>query len=85
VIQVEVIIDASESQLYDNPSISKFEVTADSQAIYALKYLSDMTKAVSGYATIDIEYSTDMPLKLGIHSAESELDFYLAPRIEGGD
>lgn len=83
--EVEVIIDASESQLYDNPSIRDFAVKEDSQAIYALKYLSDMTKAVSAYDYISIKYSTDMPLKLGIHSWNSELDFYLAPRIEGGE
>jgi proliferating cell nuclear antigen len=75
---VEVIIN--EDTLY------KFDVKEDSKAIYALKYLSDMTKAVSSADNLEIEYSNDMPLKIGFETAGGgKLEYYLAPRIEDED
>jgi len=81
--EVEVIIDVSESQQSDN--LREYQVKAESQAIYALKYLSDMTKTVGAFDYLKIEYSTDMPLKLGILAPTYQLDYFLAPRIEGGE
>lgn len=77
---VEVTIDKETDQLY------KYEVREDSKAIYALKYLSDMTKAVSSTDTLEIEYSSDMPLKIGFETlGGGKLEYYLAPRIEGSE
>jgi proliferating cell nuclear antigen len=77
---VEVIIDKGTETLY------KYEVREESKAIYALKYLSDMTKAVSSTENIEIEYSSDMPLKIGFETiGGGKLEYFLAPRIEGSE
>jgi proliferating cell nuclear antigen len=74
---VEVIINKD--------TLYKFDVKEDSKAIYALKYLSDMTKAVSSADELEIEYSNDMPLKIGFETGGGKLEYYLAPRIEGNE
>ncbi len=77
---VEVTIDKETDTLY------KFEVKEESKAIYALKYLSDMTKAVSSTDNLEIEYSSDMPLKIGFETlGGGKLEYFLAPRIEGSE
>jgi len=78
--KVEVLIDK------ETDSLHKYEVREESKAIYALKYLSDMTKAVSAAENLEIEYSSDMPLKIGFETiGGGKLEYFLAPRIEGSE
>ena len=55
-----------------------------SKATFSLSYLSEIVKAsVPTSEIVDIEFSTDMPIKLDFkQEKEGKLKFFLAPRIE---
>ena len=55
-----------------------------SRATFSLSYLSEIVKAsVPTSEIVDIEFSTDMPIKLDFkQKKEGKLKFFLAPRIE---
>jgi len=62
----------------------KLSVKQPSRAMFNIKYLSDMTKAVSPTDVITINLGTDLPIQLDFPIAEGKgrLRFLLAPRIE---
>ena len=60
------------------------EVKEPCRATYPLSYLSDIVKAASATSeVVDLEFSTDMPIKLDFKQPyDGTLIYYLAPRIE---
>jgi proliferating cell nuclear antigen len=66
----------------DDSSLFDLAVKSDSQAIYALNYLSDITKAMSS-DSITLQFSSDQPMMLEFAIAEAgTINFILAPRVE---
>ncbi len=65
-----------DSPLYD------LEIKKEASAMYALSYLSEITKAISS-DTVALQYATDKPLQMEFGVAEGgTIKFILAPRIE---
>jgi len=67
-----------------NEALLEIEVKAPSKATYNLNYLAEITKAgASTSEMVDLEFSTNMPIRLGFQLAQQgQLIYYLAPRIE---
>ncbi|MEM4246174.1 MAG: proliferating cell nuclear antigen (pcna) [Candidatus Bathyarchaeia archaeon] len=65
-------------------ALLEIRVKENSTATYNLSYLADMVKAGADASEIlTLEFSTNMPLKLGFDVAPSgQIVYYLAPRIE---
>jgi proliferating cell nuclear antigen len=58
-------------------------VEAPSKAVFSLNYLREIVKAAEALADIvNLEYSTDMPLKLDFVNQQCKIEFYLAPRLQ---
>ena len=60
------------------------EAKEESKATYSLSYLMEMLKTMQALSDLgEIEYSTDMPMKLTFNKDEViKIAWYLAPRIE---
>ena len=67
-----------------DPGLLKLNVKQSARAMFNIKYLIDMTKAVSSADTIAINLGTNLPIQLDFPIAEGKgrLRFLLAPRIE---
>jgi len=65
-------------------ALLSLEVKEPCRATYPLSYLSDIVKAASATSeVVDLEFSTDMPIKLDFKQPyDGTLIYYLAPRIE---
>ena len=65
-------------------ALLSLEVKEPCRATYPLSYLSDIVKAASATSeVVDLEFSTDMPIKLDFKQPyDGSLIYYLAPRIE---
>ncbi len=75
--EAEVALKVGEdSALFD------LDIKTDSYAIYPMKYLSDIIKAVSG-DSISLQFSTHKPIQIGFGIAEiGTIKFLVAPRKE---
>jgi len=64
--------------------VLSLEVREESKATFSLNYLSEIVKAGAAASdVVDIEFSTNMPVKLNFGLPEEQrLAYYLAPRIE---
>ena len=59
-------------------------VEQSSKATYSLAYLLDIVKAASPLSDIvTVEFSSNMPIRLGFELSAGTLRYYLAPRIDG--
>ncbi|UCD73248.1 MAG: proliferating cell nuclear antigen (pcna) [Candidatus Bathyarchaeota archaeon] len=68
----------------DSEVILSLDVKEESNATFSLNYLSEIVKAGTVASdVVDIEFSTNMPVKLNFGLPEEQrLSYYLAPRIE---
>lgn len=68
----------------NSPAVIEFIIEEPSKASFNLTYLADMIKAgVASSEILNLEFSTNMPLKLDFPLPQSGgLSYYLAPRIE---
>ncbi len=68
----------------DSEAILSLDVKEESKATFSLNYLSEIVKAGAVASdVVDIEFSTNMPVKLNFGLPEEQrLSYYLAPRIE---
>ena len=68
----------------DSEVILSLDVKEESNATFSLNYLSEIVKAGTAASdVVDIEFSTNMPVKLNFGLPEEQrLSYYLAPRIE---
>jgi len=68
----------------ESEAILSLDVKEDSKATFSLNYLSEIVKAGAAASdVVDIEFSTNMPVKLNFGLPEEQrLSYYLAPRIE---
>lgn len=66
----------------DDSSLFDLDIKQDSQAIYALKYLADIIKAISS-DSITLQFSSNRPIMMDFPIAEAgAIKFILAPRVE---
>ena len=68
----------------DSEAVLSLDIREESKATFSLNYLSEIVKAGAAASDIvDIEFSTNMPIKLNFGLPEEQrLSYYLAPRIE---
>jgi len=68
----------------DSEAVLSLDVKEESKATFSLNYLSEIVKAGAAASdVVDIEFSTNMPVKLDFGLPEEQkLSYYLAPRIE---
>jgi proliferating cell nuclear antigen len=68
----------------DSEVVLSLDVKEESNATFSLNYLSEIVKAGTAASdVVDIEFSTNMPIKLNFGLPEEQrLSYYLAPRIE---
>jgi proliferating cell nuclear antigen len=62
--------------------ILELDTKESSRAMFNLNYLFDMVKALKPFDVIDLEYSSNMPMRLKAFNQIVETTYYLAPRIE---
>ncbi len=66
----------------DDSALFDLSAKTDSYAIYSMKYLSDITKAVFG-DSLSLQFSTNKPIQIGFKIAEiGSIKFLVAPRKE---
>ncbi len=74
--EVEFALCRNDGSLYD------IDVRENCKATYNLDYLSPLVKAVKGLTdTVEIEYSTNMPMRLTVQNGLAQVKYYLAPKI----
>jgi len=68
----------------DSEVVLSLDVREESKATFSLNYLSEIVRAGAAASdVVDIEFSTNMPVKLNFGLPEEQrLSYYLAPRIE---
>lgn len=67
----------------DSESVLGIDSNENSNATYALDYLSDIMKAASTSNIVEISYATNMPIKIMFPIADKGgITYYLAPRVE---
>jgi proliferating cell nuclear antigen len=68
----------------DSGSILKIEVQEPSRALYSISYLEDMMKAADAADTVELSFSTNVPVKLDFELPQGgKITYFLAPRMEG--
>ncbi|TFG06820.1 proliferating cell nuclear antigen (pcna) [Candidatus Thorarchaeota archaeon] len=66
----------------EDPVVFSLKVKEESNSMYALNYLSEITKAMAS-DSLSIQFSTDKPIHLEFAIAETgNISFILAPRVE---
>lgn len=64
-------------------ALLEMNVKEESKAMYALDYMSDIMKAASTTDIVELQYSTNMPIRLDFVLLNGgRIVYYLAPRIE---
>lgn len=85
IVLVEGELNSAKFELDKNsPAVVEFTAEEPSKASFNLTYLADMVRAgASSSEILNLEFSTNMPLKLEFPLPQSgSLSYYLAPRIE---
>lgn len=60
------------------------ETVAIQRALYSISYLDDMMKAADAADTVDLSFSTSVPVKLDFELPQGgKMTYFLAPRMEG--
>ncbi|MFX0106936.1 MAG: proliferating cell nuclear antigen (pcna) [Candidatus Hodarchaeota archaeon] len=78
--------DVGEAQVIltpgDDSSLYELSASSESAAMYAMSYLSEITKALSG-DTVSLQFTSNKPMLVEFGVAEAgKVGFLLAPRIE---
>lgn len=61
----------------------KMNITEPAKAIYSIEYLKKMSRAATIADTVNLQYSSDYPMRLDFKSLNKmQMSFILAPRIE---
>lgn len=77
------LMNAKITMLKDNPALLCLTVQAPCKSTYSLSYLSEIVKACASFAdTVNMELSTDLPVKLDFIMQFGKAEFFLAPRID---
>lgn len=75
--EITVELDKTSEALLD------LRVKQSSNASYSLTFLEDIVKSASNLAgTVNLEFSTDKPLKLNFEILQGKLVYYVAPYVE---
>lgn len=75
--EITVELDKTSEALLD------LQVKQSSSASYSLTFLEDIVKSASNLAgTVNLEFSTDKPLKLNFEILQGKLVYYIAPYVE---
>ncbi len=68
----------------DSGSILSITVQEPTRALYSISYLDDMMKAADAADTVELSFSTNVPVKLDFELPQGgKITYYLAPRMEG--
>jgi len=67
----------------NSDALLEIEVKEEARAMYALDYLSDIMKAAATTDIVELQFSTNMPIRLDFVLLNGgKIVYYLAPRIE---
>lgn len=68
----------------DSGSVLNINAPEPQRALYSISYLEDMMKAADAADTVDMSFSTNVPVKLDFELPQGgKITYYLAPRMEG--
>jgi proliferating cell nuclear antigen len=77
------LMDADSTLQEGNPALLAISASSPQTAIYSVLYTLEILKATKELAdAVDLEFSTDIPLKMTFQLHEDSITFVLAPRID---